>query len=329
MRTALIVAAWILAPVAAILIMTTRWLEIGTLATLACLALVTAPAVIASVTSARRNGATGIGAAVVFVATVGCVFAAMYFLGRYWGFYHLSSTLHGVLMAFVVLPAMLALTAGVGALIEARARRRGLDELRAAGVATGAVALAVGCLVAVVVIASAPRRNAWEHPNPRAFGTFAARIVGLGPHEEPECSEDSILRETCVLQLAYGAGDLRLPPGSRLGPLGTNDDGSHIVLGDSTVVDVWVTRKAPVGLATPNGAAVDSVWHADTTIAALPATLSTVKLSWPSGSPEYLGQGLITVDSMTVINFIVMTATPTSRDDALRFIARSIAPAGS
>jgi hypothetical protein len=178
------------------------------------------------------------------------------------------------------------------------------------------------------VIESASRRNAWELADRRALRPFFARLFGVGPREEVACSDERILRTACVLQLAYGAGDLRLPPGAQVGPLGSNDDGSRILLGDSTVAEVWITRHPAAGLSTAQGIGVDSLWHADTVIAERPATLSTVKLSPPSAPPEYLGLGFIVVDSMTAINLTVTTATPVSRDNALRFILGSITPAG-
>ena len=319
---------WIAAPVAAILIMTARWREIGTLATLGCLALAAAPPAIVSVTSSRRSGATGLGAASVFVASVGCVFAAAFFLARYWEFYHLGRLLSGILMTFVMLPVMLAVAAGLGAVVEARVRRRGLDEARAASLAIGAVVLSLSCLLALVVIESAPRRNAWEQGDRRALPPFFAALFGLGPRGEADCPDNTVLWDPCVLQLAYGAGDLRLAAGGRVGPLGSNDDGSQIVLEDSTVVEVWVTEYPAAGLSTTQGIGLDSLRRVDTIIAGRPAMLSTVKLSPPSATATYLGLGFITVDSVTAINFSVTTATPSSRDAALRFIARSIAPAG-
>jgi hypothetical protein len=328
MRPALIVATWIAAPIAAILIMTGLWPDLSTAATLACLALAIAPATIVSIASARRAGATGIGTAVILAVCVGLVFGGLYFLAQYRAYYRMGSGVGAVLTALVLLPLALAVGTGLGTLVDARARRRGFGELPAAGLGIGAVALLVVALATFEVIISAPRRAAWANPEGRALRPFLVRTIGLGPREQVDCPEDAVAREACVLQLAYGAGDLHLPAGTRVGPLGGNDDGSRIVLEDSTVVEVWVTEHPAAGLSTMGGIGVDSLRQADTVIAGLPATLSTVKLLSPSSAPEYLGLGFITVDSVTAINFSATTATATSRDAALRFIVRSVTPAG-
>lgn len=147
------------------------------------------------------------------------------------------------------------------------------------------------------------------------------------PSPDRSCSNDTILRSECVLELPRGAGSLRLPPASLVTPLGSNPDGRHIVLEDSTVVDVWITEDPADGLATAGGASVDSIWRSDTTIAGLRATWTTFRLVSASAGPEYVGLGFVIVDKVTAINFTVSTATPSSRDRALRLIAMSISPA--
>lgn len=148
-----------------------------------------------------------------------------------------------------------------------------------------------------------------------------------GPPSDPACSNDTILNTVCVLELARGAGSLRLPPGSLVSPLGANPDGKHIVLEDSTVVEVWVTEYPADGLATAGGVGIDSTRRSDTTIVGRPATLTTLRLLSPVAAPEYVGLGFVTMDTVTAINFTVSTATPSSRDRALRSIAASISPA--
>ena len=143
---------------------------------------------------------------------------------------------------------------------------------------------------------------------------------------DQSCPSEIVLESDCVLQLSRGGG-LRLPAGALVTSLGSNPDGRHIVLEDSTVVEVWITEAPADGLATTGGVGVDSTWRSDTTIAGLPATLTTFRLVSPSAAPEYGGLGFVAVDSQTAINFSVSTATPSSRDGALRRIAASISPA--
>ena len=147
-----------------------------------------------------------------------------------------------------------------------------------------------------------------------------------GSPRSEACSDDAILEERCVLTLTRGAGSVRLPPGALVEPLGSNSDGKHIVLEDSTVVEIWVTEVPADGLATTGGIGIDSTWRADTVIAGRPAAISTFRLVSPAREPEYVGLGFITVNGETAINFSVSTATPPSRDNALRFIAASVSP---
>ena len=175
-------------------------------------------------------------------------------------------------------------------------------------------------VIGVIAIAFAAR-VVWLATHPRVFIEF---LPDTSASRDPACANDTILDTVCVLELARGAGTVRLPPGSLVSPLGANPDGKHIVLEDSTVVDVWITEYPADGFTTSGGVGIDSTWRFDTTIVGRPATFTTLRLRSPVAAPEYVGLGFVTVDTVTAINFTVSTATPNSRDRALRAIASSI-----
>src|SRR5258707_163150 len=88
------------------------------------------------------------------------------------------------------------------------------------------------------------------------------------------CAIRRIDPEPCLLNLARGAGSIRLPPLTTVTPLGKNPDGRHLVLEDSTDLEVWVTEYPADGLAAsgPGPTRADSMSRRDTTVAGRPAT---------------------------------------------------------
>src|SRR5688500_16663910 len=175
MRAALTtVIAWILLPVTAIVGLTRIWPE-GAVPTLVLLALAIVPGSALAMRRARQPGKGGAGLVLVLLTSAALAVGATVFLFRYLQFYRLHSLVSGPLLVFVALPALLTITAAVGALCEAQARRRGIREAGAAGLAIGSVALTLAALMAVVLVSSASDRRARNQGN-GALGPFFAQI---------------------------------------------------------------------------------------------------------------------------------------------------------
>lgn len=160
MRTGLVtVIAWIVLPVVGILGLTRLWPE-GLIPTVTLLALAILPGSALAIRRARRRGATGVWLALAFLAGAALAIGAVVFLAQYAQYYRLHSLITAPLLAFVALPLLLTVSAAIGALSEAQARRRGIREAGAASLAIGAVALTFAALLAVVVLGSASERRA-------------------------------------------------------------------------------------------------------------------------------------------------------------------------
>jgi hypothetical protein len=133
------------------------------------------------------------------------------------------------------------------------------------------------------------------------------------------CPTKGVSAHGCVLRLARRAGTFQVPPLATIGPLGQNPDGREIILADSTVVNVWVTESPATGGMATGGAGIDSLTHSATIVARHRAALETLEIRSPrSGARHYVGSASITVDAERAVNFLVQTATPRSRDAALR-----------
>lgn len=139
---------------------------------------------------------------------------------------------------------------------------------------------------------------------------------GVPAQNEVPCLNDSIMSHACVLQLPR-TGGMRVPPRTLVSALGSNPDGSELVLPDSTVVEIWVTEYPAGGLAAAGGFRTDSIVHSDTTVSGYTTSISTVKLLPPVGAPVYVGLAHVTIDTGTAVNLSVSTATPSSRDRSL------------
>ena len=122
------------------------------------------------------------------------------------------------------------------------------------------------------------------------------------------------------LSLPDSVGYLRLPPLTTVEPLGHNPHGRHLVLEDSTVVDVWVTPYPAGGLAA-KGASSEEEAHCQTTIAGHSAFVSRVTLAFPNRAREYLGVISVMLNDTASVNISVSTATAASRDGALSEVA--------
>ncbi len=115
-------------------------------------------------------------------------------------------------------------------------------------------------------------------------------------------------------------GSLLLPPNPTTDSLGPYAHGRHLILEDSTVVDVWVTPQPPAAMASSGGLRPKSVRNCQTLISGHPAFIARVELGAPGRASVFLGMLNITVDSSHALNLSVMTATASSRDDMLRWL---------
>ena len=113
------------------------------------------------------------------------------------------------------------------------------------------------------------------------------------------------------------SGSLRLPPNTRIEPLGTNSQGRHFVLADSAVIDAWVTPEPASGFAA-GGLALKASQNCQTVIATYPAAVARVELGSPGRASVFIGMLSVTLDSTRALNMTVRAATASARDDLLK-----------
>jgi hypothetical protein len=126
------------------------------------------------------------------------------------------------------------------------------------------------------------------------------------------------------INLPDSTGAIWLPPGTVAQPLGANPHARHLILEDSTVLDVWTTSLPAAGVATTGGAEADSITYCASPIGGYLATVTRATLKSPNRPSVFLGMLNIALDNEHAVNLAATTATAASRDGILSLIAGSL-----
>ncbi len=126
------------------------------------------------------------------------------------------------------------------------------------------------------------------------------------------------------VELPDSIGVIRLGRGTVVSPLGTNPHGRHLVLEDSTVLDVWVTPQPAGGLAASGGMRARGMRRCETRIGRYPATVTRVELWAPNRAPVFVGIVNLVLSASQAVNLALTTATANSRDTMLGRVAASL-----
>ena len=126
------------------------------------------------------------------------------------------------------------------------------------------------------------------------------------------------------LALPDSVGWLRIPRGTTVAPLEKNPHGRHLVLEDSTVVDISVTSFPAGGLVVSGSVKAQDMSNCEALVAGHAAYVTRATLVSRNSARVYLGMiNVMLADSLSV-DVAARTGTAESRDAMIGLLASSL-----